>query len=384
MRRVLLLACIAAGCGSPPLPELPQVTESEIPRDSVVAVLYLVGDAGAHPSEAAPVLHRLRADIEGWSAALARDSSVVVLFLGDNAYPVGVRPRSHPDFPDDSARLHAQVWTVSGENARSHGARGLFLPGNHDWGNAPAPAGLERLGNEQAQLEAHASLGAPVRLVPPAGEPGPTVIDVGNTLRVVALDTPWWLQTPDADEGSLFAEDVERALREADERTVVVAAHHPNVSAGPHGGGLWPGLNPVRILGRAGVLVQDLNSRPYRDLIALLRGAFEEAGPPFLYAAGHDHSLQVLQAEGPGQPRWTLVSGAASKLTAVGRDDALIWASEEAGYMRLLFDSHGRVDLYVESVPGTHLHCGGAGDARDRCVESGVEAFQTTYFGPLR
>lgn len=382
-RLASLLAIAIGACASPPPPY--SIDEVAVPAASDVdAILFLVGDAGAARLESAPLVHRLRADVEAWSSRLGRDSAVVVAFLGDNVYPEGVRGRDHRDFPVDSARLYAQVWVVEGPEARRHGTRGLFVAGNHDWGNARDPEGLERLRNEERLLQAYHSGGLAVELLPAAGEPGPVVVDLGSHTRIVALDTHWWLQSPDGPRKDVFARDVAAAIGSAGARQVVVAAHHPNVSAGPHGSSAFIGLDPLWLLRRAGAVVQDLNAAPYRSLVAALGNAFETASVPVLYAAGHDHSLQVLRGSSASEPQWTLVSGAGSKLTGLGRSEALVWASREPGYMRLVVRPTGRVDLFVESAPVEHLRCPDDAASATSCVERGVAAFRTTYSQRLR
>src|SRR5688500_17217656 len=128
------LALLLAGCGKAFLPPPPSFGVPEPAADSVESVVFLIGDAGDATFETAPILHRLRSEIEQWSQNM-RDSTVVVLYLGDNVYPKGVRDETDPAFPQDSARLQGQLEVVSGEQARRHGTRAIFIAGNHDWGH---------------------------------------------------------------------------------------------------------------------------------------------------------------------------------------------------------------------------------------------------------
>jgi hypothetical protein len=376
-----VIAAWVAACSAPAPPPGPAAIADPDPG-TVDVVVYLVGDAGDHPRESAPLLHRLRADVEEWSERLARDAAVSVLFLGDNVYPEGVRARDDRAFAADSSRLHAQVWTVEGPAARRHASRALFFAGNHDWGNARAPEGLERLRNEEAQLQAHAAGGSAAALVPRAGDPGPVVVDLGAHARVVALDTHWWLQSEDDARRATTVDSLAAVLRSAGARHVIVAAHHPLVSAGPHA--RRSPLDPLWILHEVGALAQDLNAEPYRALIRALGRAFAAGGAPLIYAAGHDHSLQVLRGSGTDQPTWTLVSGAGSKLSAVRRANELAWASPEPGYMRVVVDARGGVTVFVESAPEELIRCERAGRERESCVARGAGAFRTTHSMRLR
>jgi hypothetical protein len=85
-----------------------------------------------------------------------------------------------------------------------------------------------------------------VAFLPNDGCPGPEVVDTAERLRLVALDTHWWLHSHDRPEhpGSSCPADSEEeivvalraALEGAGGRDVVVLGHHPLQSGGPHGG----------------------------------------------------------------------------------------------------------------------------------------------------
>src|SRR5690606_19441232 len=160
-------------------------------------VIFLIGDAGDARAERSPLLRRMNAEVEYWAGALARDSAVVVLFLGDNVYPEGMR-MTERHFPQDSAALQSQVNLLAGPNARRYHAIGIFLAGNHDWGNArDTDGGLQRLRNQEEFLNRRRREGIDVSLRPAAGEPGPEVVDVGSQLRILLYDTAWWLLAQD-------------------------------------------------------------------------------------------------------------------------------------------------------------------------------------------
>ncbi len=390
----LLLA--ASGCIKPPVnaPWTPFPTPSP---SAVDVAVFLVGDAGEGLPGRSPVLASVRSDVETWSEALKRPGAVNVLFLGDNVYPAGVRPRSDPSFPADSARLASQVDVVRGPAARRWGARAFFTAGNHDWGGMPAPQGLLRLQNEEALIKAFAEAGADVRLEPPAGRSGPVVVDAGSTVRFAFLDTHWWLQagleTPRRD--TVFI-DTDRILQGAGNRALLFASHHPFASGGAHGGPMpfWRGLGILWLLRHTGALVQDLNSPIFKQYLAGLRKAFTEIRQPLVYAGGHDHSLQVIEQFGPGTPQWSLVSGSASKLTGVGSHKGMLYGAARPGYMRLFYRKDGTVDLQVVATTAPHQACGddsgegrpapGGGVDYSACIEAGVASLETVFEAQLR
>ncbi len=379
-RNLFVLAALLSACTRQAYVPRQTQTLPEPNVADVAAVLFLVGDAGAASVDASPLLHRLRRDVEQWSDALAADSAVTVLFLGDNVYPEGVRDPDSDDFAQDTARLSAQAWTVDGPKALAHGTRAIFLPGNHDWGNLTGPPGEQRLRNEEDVLASWAADGRRVSLRPRAGSPGPVTVQVGPA-TVVLLDTEWWLQADDTTAKAAVIDSLEAVLWGARGNPTVLAAHHPLVSAGPHGERGW--ASPQGLLSKAGALVQDLNSAPYEALRTELARAFRESERPLAYAAGHDHTLQVLHTAGPGQPGWTLVSGAGSKLESVSEIDDLQWAAAEPGFMRLVFLRDGGVQLFVEAAPASTLECSRR-SSREACMADALAAYRTVHAERLR
>src|SRR5262249_5681934 len=155
------------------------------------------------------------------------------------------------------------------------------------------------------------------------------------------------------------------ALATAGTRKVIVAAHHPLRTGGPHGGyftwrqhlfpltdskqWLWlplPVIGPIYPLSRkSGGTPQDLSGA----LNQAMRQAFEESfreHPPWIYASGHEHALQVIEGT---SARYLLVSGAGifEHESEVRMIEGSHYASSNAGYMRLDVTHDGRARLGV-------------------------------------
>jgi hypothetical protein len=137
------------------------------------------------------------------------------------------------------------------------------------------------------------------------------------------------------------------------------------------------------LLARSGALLQDLNSEPYRELRLNLLDVFAEAGPPILFAGGHEHSLQVVRTERPSDPEFDLVSGATTKLTGVGCIPGLMFARSAPGYARLFVMKDGSLELFIQAAPPRFLKCPEADPQRSRCMEEGVAAYKTVWAGKL-
>jgi hypothetical protein len=305
----------------------------------------------------------------------------VVLFLGDNVYPDGLPEPGSLTWAEDSAKISDQASLVAGEAARTRGARAIFVAGNHDWGERTDFGGAVRLGHQEELLERLSAGGPAVALLPAAGTGGPAVVDVGAHLRLVLLDTAWWLLEAEEEQHGLVLRGVADALATAGPRRVVIAAHHPFTSGGPHGGAMALGrtLGVRTLISLSGANLQDLASRPYADLRNGLVRIFAEHGPPALFAGGHEHSMQLLQGLGPTDPPHTVVSGAASKLTAVGAAPGMRFARSEPGFARLLVLADGRLHLSIETTGADYLICPDTEAERVPCMAEGVEGFRTVW-----
>jgi hypothetical protein len=269
--------------------------------------------------------------------------------------------------------LTAQVEVITGT-----GSRGFFVPGNHDWAKH-GEDGWEAIRRQEAFIDSVG--GGVVSLEPGGGCPGPAVADIGSRLRLVLLDSQWWLHpgpkpldphsncTADSEEEVVDA--LRTAVSGAPERMVVVAQHHPVVSGGVHGGyfgwkdhlfplrAIRPSLwIPLPLLGSLypaarlkGISSQDIESPAYQRMAAAFRRAFR-ASPPSLAAAGHEHNLQVIEG---GAARLQLVSGAGiyghtGRAVAI---DGTLFARNASGFARLDIPRTGRARLAVLAVDST-------------------------------
>jgi hypothetical protein len=375
------LVVLVLGAAAPEAPTEPHVEPMPDPS-RVESVILLAGDAGLALEHTHPIVARLRAEVERWAELTESDSSVVVLLLGDNVYPLGLPEPGSLTWVQDSAKVAAQVSVVAGPRALERGARAIFLAGNHDWGERRDYEGAVRLGHLGNLLGKMSAAGPAVALLPPAGSGGPAVVDVGAQLRLVLLDTAWWLLEVESDPRGPVLQGVSDALGSAGGREVVIAAHHPFNSGGPHGGMavLKKTLGVQALLSRSGALLQDLASRPYLELRRGLLEIFEEHGAPALFAGGHEHSMQLVGGGDSGLvPRRSLVSGSASKLTAVGPVPGLLIARSEPGFARLLVLRDGTLHLSIETAPAEYLVCPEDEAVRARCMADGVEAYRVVW-----
>jgi hypothetical protein len=358
--------------------ELATVAAAERPvapaaPEDVITTLFLIGDAGAPatPGDSEPVLAALR-------KAAAQAPHAVVAFLGDNVYPEGLPASEAPDRHEAERRLLALLGVVRGT-----GALGVFVPGNHDW-IAPEANGMDAVRRQEEFIAKASDKGAErVVYLPGRGCPGPAVLDVSDAVRLVGLDTQWWLQDQapaqnarpsdstslcPANSETAIVDSLRAALRSAGERAVVVVAHHFLVSGGPHGGHfgwedhvfplrgvrhwLWvplPVIGSIYPLAReSGISNQDASSAAYRRMKAALDRAFSDV-PPLVYAAGHDHALQVITGT---SARFEVLSGGGTfgHIYHVSNIDGTLFARSASGFARIEFLRNHRARLGMTVV----------------------------------
>jgi hypothetical protein len=201
------------------------------------------------------------------------------------------------------------------------------------------------------------------------------VRDVDTRLRIVALDTQWWLHAyakplhptsscPEDSEAEVV-DALRLAIEGAGDRRVVVVGHHPLASGGTHGGNfgwrdhifplrakrswLWiplPGIGSAYPLARRrGVSDQDLSGALNIRMREAIGGVFAKAAP-LVYAAGHEHNLQVFKQKGA---EYLLVSGTGfyGHTSRVKADENTLYAARASGFMRLDLSPTGEVRLAV-------------------------------------
>lgn len=365
----LALAFAAGACASA-LEPATAVPAPVAPLDSIEVAIFLIGDAGSEAYDGEPVLRELALQSDS-----LRPVRQFVVFLGDNVYPRGVPPQGHPGREDAERRLAAQVLAI-----RKGSAQGLLIPGNHDW-DRQGRDGWNSIRRQDTLVRQFG--GGDVRLAPSDGCPGPDVVDLGAHVRLIAMDTEWWLhndvkpygdaspcptKTYDEVEDSLAG-----ALRDKGKRHAIVVTHHPMRSGGIHGGSftlgdhIFPLRNwkrwmwiPLPLIGsvypfarQMGISNQDVFGGRYRRM----RGAFERAfwrHPPLVVASGHDHDLQVIRGGRSGitWAAYQLVSGAGilGHASVVRDIEGSLFKREAAGFMRLDVTRNGRVRLSVTTV----------------------------------
>ncbi len=336
------------------------------PGEELIYEMYLIGDAGSASLEnQEPNLKLLQNKL---SKSTERSA---VVFLGDNIYLNGLPDSTHPERGFYEGRIIEQMKTVQNFKGRV-----FFIPGNHDWDDG-GKEGLEAVRRQEKFVENY--LGRGNTFLPDDGFPGPVDIELmdddehpllRDDIRLIVLDTQWWLhkhEKPYGDTGEYdlfdggdFLNEFEDILIKRQKDFLVVAAHHPLITKGRHGGYLPPSthLKPP-VFGTLNVLYrrifgleQDVNHYKYRNMAKAFKDLFQN-NDHLIYASGHSHSLQYIREEGKRETRHFVVTGAGTKKGYVANGRGTEFSYQGEGFTKLKYYGDGSVWLEAWTYDGT-------------------------------
>ncbi|MBF4487250.1 metallophosphoesterase [Flavobacterium sp. CSZ] len=295
-------------------------TENATDTIKIAHTIYLVGDAGnADEEQAQQTLELLHQKLK------KSNKKATLLFLGDNIYPKG--------FPsDDNAAEKALAETkLTNQLKLTKGFKGktIVIPGNHDWYN-----GIKGLEYQATFITKY--LNDKKAFLP---RKGCAIEDVkiDSTTTLITVDSEWFLEDWDNhptinDDCDIktredFFDQLENILNKNQEKTVVLAIHHPLMSNGTHGGQfsfekqLFPLEQkiPLPIIGSfinllrktSGASPQDIQNKQYTIYAKRIKTLLQKQ-KNVIVVSGHDHNLQYVNKENIQQ----IISGAGSKSEA--------------------------------------------------------------------
>jgi len=304
--------------------------ENENATDTIkiAHTLYLIGDAGnADEEQSQQTLELLHKKLK------RSGKNATLLFLGDNIYPKG--------FPstDNATEKKLAETKLTNQLKLTKGFKGktIFIPGNHDWYNGTK--GLELQANFVTQYLNDKKAFLPRKNCPIEE------VKIDSTTALVTVDSQWFLEdwndhptindNCDIKTREDFFDELENVLNKNQEKTVVLALHHPLMSNGTHGGQfslkkqLFPLENkiPLPVIGSvinfvrktSGISPQDIQNKQYTIYSKRIK-ALVQGQKNVIVVSGHDHNLQFINNESINQ----IISGAGSKseaARAVNPDD---------------------------------------------------------------
>ena len=335
---LLLLTLFINACAS----YKPQYLDKEdllnvFPDKKVDKVFYLVGDAGLSPmggmSQGLTAFQKYISD--------KNTEGDYTLFLGDNIYPAGL-----PELGDNYRAAAENMISAQVKAVEHFKGQRIFIPGNHEWYSGGGVLGLRRQEKYvQKVLDENSFFpedGCPLK-----------IIEVSETIEMIIIDTQWYLENwdhhPTINDNCVIKTreqlmlELERAVKNAQGKTIVFAMHHPMYTNSTHGGQFalekhvfpiqskipMPGLASLVVLIRAqgGISIQDRYNQLYNDLMDRLENIATENGN-IVFVSGHEHTLQYIDNGNIKQ----IVSGAGSKTGAVNLKYKGVFAYGNQGF----------------------------------------------------
>lgn len=313
-----------------------------------------VGDAGEINEGQQTLIHA--------AAELILPHHTTACFLGDNIYPTGMGlAREERILGERSLRSQYEPF-------RSRDVPVYFLAGNHDW-DVSGEQGLQKLMAQDSFLCAQND--SLLRLVPHAGDLGPFVLPISDSLSLIMYDSENWVFPHHQDlmefeeQKKAFLDSLSSVVTAKSKQQLLILSHHPMHSFGEHSlkftakQHLFPltRLNkrlyiPLPILGSLYPLwrskwfnsAEDLPHPIYKNLIDKVT-EITRKHKNVLFLAGHDHGMQYIEEQHIRQ----IVSGSGSKTSFVQKGKDLLFRSENQGFciVDCLEDESLSVQFYI-------------------------------------
>ncbi len=320
--------------------------------------IYLIGDAGEPKLPEDKNLSFL-----GEKINTASEKDVLIL-LGDNLYPIGLPDEDDPDRAAMEAKLNPQLDLI-----KQFPGRSFIIPGNHDWAQG-RQRGWQYIRNMQQYVDEYT--GDPTAFQPRNGCPGPEEIQLTDEVTLIILDTQYFLHSQEkpreadgcnpagTSEALELLEDM--VIRNANKH-IIIAAHHPLYSYGPHGGKykFWktnlfpltesksmrnlyiplPGLGTIYWVSRAVIgNIQDIPNPKYKAIRNVLLNVLSKADD-VVWVNGHEHSLQYIKQDAGH----FVTSGSGSKTSHVVAGKGTQFFKKERGFAQVDYKPSGEVNL---------------------------------------
>ena len=334
-------------------PPLPDSNENEL-----LYTFYLMDDAGDDTINSMPAIQSMGKKINSGDP-----NKSGVIYLGDNIYTSGLHKKSSKYRAEDEIRMNAQLDIVKDWDGDV-----FVIPGNHDW-NHYRKGGLKAIKRQGKYVNKY--LDRKDAFLPKNGCPGPEVVKLAPGLVMLVIDSQWWVHKHNRSSGNKddcecrnedeLLDLMKDLLKKYRNQNVIVAAHHPLISNGEHGGHYtfqdhlfpltkvvdWlymplPGLGSIypfyrKFIGHH----QDAAHPHYHKYIKGLSKLMHEYDN-MVYVAGHEHNLQFHEHKTVHH----IISGAGSKVTKLVPTKKMEFGAAERGYSRLLYYKNG--DVWVE------------------------------------
>jgi len=318
--------------------------DNKLIAEDLDKTMYLIGDTGEMQNGVSQGMQALQSY---FSQHYTKDAYLV--FLGDNIYPNGFP--SKKSATQDNAKI---ILDNHFEVIKYFKGQTVFIPGNHDW----RKENIERIDNQKDYIKDNSK----AKWMPKVSC-GIDGEDISDDIYLLTIDSQWllsdWDKTPKVNKKcnqiktrAQFYTEFETELKKNQNKTVIVALHHPLLTNGVHGGivppkkHVFPLDKPIPVPGLAsilafarssGVSAQDVNNMAYQHMKDRLT-AIAKRWNKVIFASGHEHSLQLIEEDDIIQ----IVSGSGSKTSFVKAKANTQFKSSTQGFVKLDIYKNGK------------------------------------------
>ena len=236
------------------------------------------------------------------------------------------------------------------------GASIIAVTGDRDWDKSQQ-YGLDSVTAMQSRF--HTKIGHNI-FIPKKNCPGPKVKDIGTDLRIIGINSQWWLHpyrktiAVDSECKNILKvqilDELEEAIKTANGRKVIMVTHHPIVSGGVYGGNshLIGHLFPYKhdkpnnkvFLPFYGTFYhkyrqnigtsQDFSSAAYKTYINDIENVLYDF-KDVVVCSSHEYDLEVLKLNN----NYQIISGSFLKSSQVSKTDNTIYKNNALGFVKL-------------------------------------------------
>ncbi|MCX6297234.1 MAG: metallophosphoesterase [Bacteroidetes bacterium] len=328
-------------------------TFSSVAQDRIPYSVFLVGDAGEDTIPGGALL-MLKQEL------IAQPNSAVI-FLGDNVYPSGLYKNNKVS----TLHLESQLQVL-----KEYRGQAFFIPGNHDW-NAQGRKGLRMLKDQELYVGDYLRTKTLVSnkenatFLPVNGLPGPETVMLQDNLRLVIIDTQWFLHLYKKNyNGSkkktkeIFYKRLDSILTfsKVNNEQVIITAHHPMYSNGQHSRSKQPqrfllNYTPFKLIGLLGanrLYSEDMQQPTYKRMRKKILVIFKKYDN-IIYVSGHDHNLQCFREDGNRY----IVSGSGSKRSKLlkrKKFESVFQDDSKTGFIKLEYSGNSTISTTVYRV----------------------------------
>ena len=332
-----------------------KINEDYNPKN-ISHTFYLIGDAGNLDRNTS------KKKLSFFEERLKKaDTNSTAIFLGDNIYPKGMPLKSAPDRKQAEEKLNNQL--VINKNFKG---KTVFIPGNHDWYN-----GLEGLREQEKIVTQYLKK----RAFLPEKSCGIDHVNINETTALIVINSQWYFE--DWDKHATINDDcdiktredffkaLENKLNDFQNKTVIIALHHPLMTNGLHGGEfslkkqLFPleSKIPLPVIGSlinlvrktSGIIPQDIQNKEYNAFVKRIKTLIQDKSN-IVVVSGHDHNLQYIDKDNIKQ----IISGAGSKEEAARAINKNDFSYGHNGYavLQVLKNGASKVSYYGVDYKG--------------------------------